>query len=426
METALILILAGYLLIKGIENIVALVNLRHLRIYGKYMPVGFDGVVDDDTLERMRDYTVDNGRVDFLSSGLDLFITLIFIFGGLLNWYNSWITSQGWPVVVSGIAFFLLLAYWEFIIQVPFDLYKTFVIEEKYGFNRQTLPLWFADAIKGLLLTTIIYSLLLCVAFWLIDSLPHSWWYLLWGFMLFFKLFMLYISPYVIEPLFNKFTPIEDKRLEEKIKDLLAKAGLSISRVFTMDASRRSGHGNAYFSGIGHVKRIVLFDTLLEKSNENEILGILAHEAGHWKKKHIIKRLVVMECFSLVGIYLAWWFMQNDVLAGIFNIVEPTLYVKLMLVGFCGMLVMFPLKPFFSYSSRKHEWEADDFAVKLTGNPHALSRALIKLGRDNLANLHPHPWTVALYYSHPPLTQRVAKLLDKSGRVMVPPADVNG
>ena len=424
MESALILILAAYLLIKGIENIVALVNLRHLRIYGKYMPVGFNGVVDDETLEQMRDYTVANGRVDLLSSGLDLVVTLIFVFAGLLNYYNSWITSLGWPVVSTGIAFFLLIAYAEFILQVPFDLYKTFVIEEKFGFNRQTLPLWCADALKGLLLTTIIYSVLLWVAFWLMDSLPHSWWYLLWGFMLFFKLFMLYISPYVIEPLFNKFTPVEDKKLEEKIKELLGKAGLSISRVFTMDASRRSGHGNAYFSGIGHVKRIVLFDTLVEKSNDDEILAILAHEAGHWKKKHIIKRLVVMECFSLAGIYLAWFFMQNDVLATLFNIAEPTVYVKLMLVGFCGMLVMFPLKPLMSFSSRKHEWEADDFAVKLTGNPHALSRALIKLGRDNFANLHPHPWAVALYYSHPPLTQRVAKLLGKSGRLMVPPGGI--
>lgn len=424
MESALILILAAYLLIKGIENIVALVNLRHLRIYGKYMPVGFNGVVDDETLEQMRDYTVANGRVDLLSSGLDLVVTLIFVFAGLLNYYNSWITSLGWPVVSTGIAFFLLIAYAEFILQVPFDLYKTFVIEEKFGFNRQTLPLWCADALKGLLLTTIIYGVLLWVAFWLMDSLPHSWWYLLWGFMLFFKLFMLYISPYVIEPLFNKFTPVEDKKLEGKIKELLGKAGLSISRVFTMDASRRSGHGNAYFSGIGHVKRIVLFDTLVEKSNDDEILAILAHEAGHWKKKHIIKRLVVMECFSLAGIYLAWFFMQNDVLATLFNIAEPTVYVKLMLVGFCGMLVMFPLKPLMSFSSRKHEWEADDFAVKLTGNPHALSRALIKLGRDNLANLHPHPWAVALYYSHPPLTQRVAKLLGKSGRLMVPPGGI--
>ncbi len=424
MNPELLLILVAYLCIKGIENIVSLVNLRHISIYGHMVPVGFDGVVDDATLKRMRDYTVDNGRVDFVSSAVDLVITIVFIFGGLLDWYNAWISAQGWSLPVAGICFFLFLSYAEFILQLPFGLYKTFVIEEKYGFNRQTFPLWLADAAKGLLLTTIIYSLLLWVAFLLIKAMPSNWWLLLWGFMLFFKLFMLYVSPYVIEPLFNKFTPIEDKNLEEKIKALFVKAGLSVSRVFTMDASKRSGHGNAYFSGIGHVKRIVLFDTLLEKNNDDEILGILAHEAGHWKKKHILKRLVVMECVSFAGLYLAWWFMQSDVLPIIFAVSEPTLYVKLLLVGFCGALIAFPFKPLFSYSSRKHEWEADGFAVELCGNSYGLSRALVKLGRDNLANLHPHPWYTFLYYSHPPLPQRVAKLINAPCKMKSPGKDL--
>lgn len=413
MNSHFLLILTIYLLVKGIENIVALVNLRHLKMYGHLVPAGFEGNVDDKTLARMRDYTVDNGRVDFVASSVDLAVTVFFVFGGLLDWYNSWLTSLGWSFVATGICFFLFLSYAEFILQMPFGLYKTFVIEEKYGFNRQSFSLWLADAIKGLVLTTAIYSLLLWVSFWLIAAMPNKWWLLLWGFMLFFKLFMLYVSPYVIEPLFNKFTPIADHNLETKIKHLMQKAGLSVSRVFTMDASRRSGHGNAYFSGIGHVKRIVLFDTLLEKNTDDEILGILAHEAGHWKKKHILKRLVVMECVSFVGIYLIWWFMQYDLLPVLFGIQNPTLYVKLLLVGFCAMLVTFPLKPLFSYSSRKHEWEADQFAVDLYGNSYALARALVKIGRDNLANLHPHPWYVFLHYSHPPLSQRVAKLLGK-------------
>lgn len=411
MESPLLLIFVVFVLIKGIENIVAWVNLRHIRRYGHRVPAGFAGFVDDQTLARMRDYTVEHGRIDQFASAFDFVITLGFIFGGVLNWYNSWLTGLGWPSVATGICFFLFLSYGSFFVQIPFDLYSTFVIEEKYGFNRRTFSLWLADAVKGLLLTTVFAALLLWVAFLIIAAMPDYWWILLWLFMLFFKLFMLYISPYVIEPLFNKFTPIADKSLEEKIRKLLARAGLSVSRVFTMDASRRSGHGNAYFSGIGHVKRIVLFDTLLEKNSEEEILAILAHEAGHWKKKHILKRLVVMECVSFVALYLAWWFMQGDGLAAVFHISEPTLYVKLLLVGFCGALAAFPCKPFSSFISRQHEWEADRFAVDLSGNPRALARALVKLGRDNLANLHPHPWYIALHYSHPPLPQRVRKLL---------------
>jgi STE24 endopeptidase len=411
MNFLLSLILAAFLLVKGVEYLVALVNLAHLRRYGHLVPAGFAGYIDDRTLARMRDYTVAHGRVGLVSSAFDLLAAVVFIFGGVLDWYNSWLTAQQWPDAVSGICFFLFLTYGGLLLQIPFDLYNTFVIEEKFGFNRQSLALWLADAAKGLLLTTVIYAILLWVAFRLIAAMPGSWWLLLWLFMLLFKLFMLYISPYVIEPLFNKFTPITDKSLEEKIRQLLAGAGLSVSRVFTMDASRRSGHGNAYFSGIGHVKRIVLFDTLLAKNSEEEILGILAHEAGHWKKKHILKRLVVMEAVSFVALYLAWYFLQGDMLATVFQISEPTLYAKLLLIGFCGSLAAFPLKPLFSLASRRHEWEADRFAVALAGNPRALARALVKLGRDNLANLHPHPWYIALHYSHPPLPQRVRKLL---------------
>ncbi len=413
MDSPLLFLFVVFVFIKVMEYSITLLNLGHLRRYGHRVPEGFADFVDDATLARMRDYSVDHGRIDLLSSTLDFVVTAVFLFGGVLNWYNSWLTNLGWPFTVTAICFFLFLVYTNFFIQIPFDLYNTFIIEERYGFNRQTLLLWMSDAVKGLLLSTVFASLLLWVAFKIMAVMPLTWWFLLWFFMLLFKVFMLYISPYVIEPLFNKFTLIADKKLEEKIRELLAQAGLTVSRVFTMDASKRSGHGNAYFSGIGHVKRIVLFDTLLEKSSEDEILGILAHEAGHWKKKHILKRLVVMECISFVALYLAWWFMQTDTLTAIFHIEQPTVYVKLLLVGFCGGLAAFPFKPLLSYSSRKDEWEADHFAAELTKNPHALARALARLGRDNLANLHPHPWYIALHYSHPPLSLRVKKLLSE-------------
>ncbi len=411
MSPQLTLILIIYLAVKGMQNIVSAVNLRHLAVYGHYVPRGFDSWVDQPTLQKMRDYTLAHGKVDFIGSGVDIAVTLFFIFGGLLNSYNNWIAGNNWSPVLSGILFYLFLAWISLIIHAPFSLYNTFHVEEKFGFNTQTMGLWCTDFVKELLLSSILMGLLLAGVFWLMNAFPASWWFIVWLFLLCFKLFTLYVSPYVIEPLFNKVTPIEDKKLEKKIKDLMEKAGLSVSRVFTMDGSRRSRHGNAYFSGIGKTKRIVLFDTLLENSHDDETLAILAHEAGHWKKKHIVKKLIVMELISFVGIYAAWWLVQGNLLVDLFGLDQATLWSKLLLAGFLGSLLAFPFKPLSTWSSRRHEWEADDFAVQLTGTPKALARALIRLGRDNLANLHPHPWYVAFHYSHPPLTRRVEKLL---------------
>ncbi len=389
----------------------ALVNLHHCGKYGGLIPLGFGGWLNKDTLVRIRDYTVENSRLELIFSGLDVLLVMIFIFGGVLDWYNSYLMKQGWPFYQTGIVFFLLLVYATFVIHAPFDLYGNFGIEDRYGFNKQTFRLWMLDTLKGLILTTVIAGLLLFIVFWLIRTTPSWWWLVVWLFMLLFKLFMLVISPYVLEPLFNKFSPVEDEELVASIKELMARVGLAVNRVFVMDASKRSDHGNAYFSGIGHVKRIVLFDTLLEKNSREEILAILAHEAGHWKKKHIAKRLMITEALSLPVFYLVWWVVESDYLIGIFGISQSSLFVKILLAGFCLMLAVFPFKPLFAWFSRRHEWEADRFGVELTGTPRVLARALVKLGCDNLANLHPHPWRIALYYSHPPLSHRVKRLL---------------
>ncbi len=414
MHPLLLAILLGYLFIQAFENILCFFNLRYLEKHGAEIPLGFENQVDKDTLVKMRDYTLENGRFNYITTFFDIIVTLIFIFGGLLNWYNNWITGHNWPFVLSGTLFFLFLTYGESLIKIPFTLYNTFHIEQKYGFNTQTFGLWCLDTIKSLVLSTVLYGLILLAAFWLVKALPHLWWLAIWAFLFIFSIFLLYISPYVIEPLFNKFTPIEDEALEKKIKQVMGKAGLSISRVFQMDASKRSSHSNAYFSGIGHVKRIVLFDTLLKDTSSEELIAILAHEAGHWKKKHIIKRIAIMEIFAFIGIYLVFRLVESDSIATIFAIDQATLPVKLMLTGFAGSLLLFPFKPLSSLYSRRHENEADNYAVTLTENPGALARALVKLGRHNLANLHPHPVYSSFYYSHPPLADRVKRLLVKA------------
>lgn len=411
MALPFISILAIYLACRLMAMGLALLNLRHQAAHGGEVPQGFEGEIDEGLLAKMRDYALDSGRFGLVTAGFDLLVVLAFFFGGLLDRYNSWVAGQRWPLLIAGPLFFLFLTYGQTLLHIPFSLYRTFGLEKRYGFTTQTPRLWLLDLLKGVLLTTLLSGLLFVGSFWLIERLPASWWLVVWLFFLGFSVFLLYLSPYVIEPLFNTFTPIEDEELSRRLKEILGRAGIAVRRVVTMDASRRSTHSNAYFSGIGRVKRIVLFDTLLANNTREEIVAVLAHEAGHWRKKHLLKRLAASQLIALVGFYLAFRLSQGDLLTVWFGVQKATLYSKLLLAGFLGTLAAFPLQPLASFFSRHHEREADDFAVHLTGSPEALAGAFIKLARDNLANLHPHPWYAFFYYSHPPLPRRVARLL---------------
>ncbi len=215
------------------------------------------------------------------------------------------------------------------------------------------------------------------------------------------------ILRYVIEPLFNKFTPIDNKALEDGINNLMQKVGIKVSSVFKIDASKRTKHTNAYFTGIGKVKRIVLYDTLIEKMNEDETLSVLAHEIGHWKKKHILKYIIVTEAIALVASYIGFKILQSDFLINLFNIKDSSFFAKAILLGFLGAIAAFPLIPLFNYLSRRYEIEADRFACELTGEKEGMINALVKLSKDNLSNLHPHPLYAAFYYSHPPVLKRI-------------------
>ena len=413
MEYLLLAVLILYLVIEAAEQFLAIINLKHLAKHGAEVPPGFEKHVDSSTLTRIRDYTVEHGRVDRIAAVVSMGVTILFLFGGLLNRLNSFIGEQGWAPVTSGVIFFMVIIYGETLISMPFSLYNTFSIEKRFEFTNQTLGLWLKDFIKSLILNTLLLGFLLYVLLWFIRVLPDFWWLAGWVFMLLFSIFLLYISPYVIEPLFNKFKPMEDISLEGKIKETLARVGLKINRVFSMDASKRSSHSNAYFTGIGHVKRIVLFDTLLANHGDDEIIAILAHEAGHWKKKHILKMLVLSQIIGLVGFYLAHKLIAGDILAEVFMLDIPTIHAKLLLAIFIGTLALFPIKPLMAYISRLHEIEADNFALQLTEAPGPMANALIKLGKDNLANLHPHPLYAAVYYSHPPMAQRVKRILSE-------------
>jgi STE24 endopeptidase len=316
---------------------------------------------------------------------------------------------------VNGVFFFLLLTWCQTLLGIPFDLYGTFVIEERYGFNTTTLRLWITDFLKSQAIGTLLLAFLVGAAFWLIQWSPSRWWVWVWVFMALFSLFMMFLSPYLIEPMFNKFEPVTEPGLEDEIRVMMEKAGLKVGRVMQMDASKRSRHSNAYFTGIGKVKRIVLYDTLIKQMSHGEIVAVLAHEIGHWKRGHIWKRLVWAEVLALVGAWISFQLLNWPGLPGLLALPETiSLPARMLVLGFVGTLVLFPLSPLSAWRSRCHEREADRFASDLTGRPQDLASALVKMSVENLSNLFPHPIYAAFYYSHPPVVERVRKLLSET------------
>jgi len=406
MDLYLIAIIASYVLVIALGYWLDYLNLAHMKKHGTVIPPEFKGQIDQALLNKTMEYNVEHTRFDFIASVVNNIVFLLFIFY-LLNLYNSWILTLDLSFIVTGLVFFLLLSYADTVISLPFSLYSTFKIENRYGFNTMTFKLWITDTIKSVIISTLLMGLLIAVGLFLIMKSPDLWWLWVWCFFLVFGIFMMYISPYVIEPLFHKFTPIDDEELETGIRALMQKAGIKVSRVFKVDASKRTKHTNAYFTGIGKVKRIVLYDTLLEKMDRDEILSVLAHEAGHWKKKHVLKRIVVSEAIGFIVIYAAYRLLQSDLLINLFHIEQSSLFAKLVILGFLGSIVSFPFSPVFHYVSRKHEIESDRYAFEMTGNAESMISALVKLSKDNLSNLHPHPLYALFHYSHPPVLERI-------------------
>jgi len=389
-------------------------NIRHMKEMSGTIPAEFEGQVDRTLLLKTQQYTIERTRLGILSSLLTSVIIVIFLFGGGLPWYDRFISSLELPFVVSGLIFFLFLSFASSIISIPFSLYRTFVTEKKYGFNTMTLETWIADFLKSLILSAVILGMLVLAGLWIVQKSPGFWWLYVWGLFFIFSVFMMYIAPYVIEPLFNKFEPVRDEGLLQGIKRIAEKAGIKVSRVFSMDASKRTKHTNAYFTGIGKVKRIVLYDTLIEKMSAGEVFSVLAHEIGHWKKKHVFKMLFVVETISLIVLYGAFHILKIGVIGPLFQIEHAQFYTEAVLIVFLLSLIMFPAGPLFHALSRKHEREADRFSLELTGDPGSMISTLVKLSKDNLSNLYPHPLYAAFHYSHPPVLDRIRAIKDNA------------
>jgi STE24 endopeptidase len=409
----LIIILTAYIGIKSLLICLSVMNVRYIKKHASQVPPELDGMIDAETLEKSISYTLTSSN---FGMKLDVFrqaVKLTFIFSGVMLAYSQWIQTLELGFILSGIVFFGLLAIAESILEIPFDIYDTFKIEKHFGFNRSTPGIWLGDTLKHLVLNLVFQSILLGGALGLIIWLPQWWWLPVWAFFFAFSVFMMYVAPYVLEPLFNKFTPLDDAELERDVTTVLAKAGIKVKGVFKMDASKRSSHTNAYFTGIGREKRIVLYDTLLEKLDHDEIIAVLAHEAGHCRKKHIIKLLTIFELSALAGAYAAFLLLGGELLPRLFCMNTDDFFVKLILFAFLGKIATWIIHPCCNILSRRFEREADAFAREITGDGDSLASALAKLTRDNLSNLFPHPLYAWLFYSHPPALERIRRLKTK-------------
>ena len=405
-------LLGAYVFVFLCDQMLDWLNLRYQQRHAKQIPDSFQRHFDHATVERALAYETDKKRLALFEEALSAVLFICFMFGGWLPRYDAWTSSLASSFIVQGTLFFLGLMVARQCLDLPFSWYRNFRIEARYGFNTMSLRLWLSDAAKGTLIALLLYGLLIVGALWLVLTSPQAWWLWVWGFITFFSLFVMVISPYLIEPLFFKFSPIEKPGLEKRIRQMAEKAGLHAGRIFKVDASRRSRHGNAYFTGLGRQKRIVLFDTLLEQMEDHQTLAVLAHEIGHWKHRHISRRLISSALLTLGGLYLSAHLIRWGGLPGLLQLPSASFAAQVTILMLLAALVSFPLAPLGNMLSRRHERQADRFACNLTGRPADLAEALIKLAHDNLAALHPHPLYAWFRFSHPPIVERVTALLN--------------
>lgn len=383
-------------------------QMAHVKAHRDAVPPQFADAITLSAHQKAADYTGVRTRFGLFSLIIETLVLLAFTFGGALQWLSDF-----WSLQFSGLTYGVLLilsvTFISGLIDLPMSLYTQFVIEEKFGFNRMTVKLFFTDLIKQTVIGLIIGIPVIFAVLWMMDRMGAYWWFYVWVFWSVFNLLILFIYPMWIAPLFNKFSPLEDEALSERIEKLLKRCGFSVAGLFVMDGSKRSGHGNAYFTGFGSSKRIVFFDTLLNRLQHSEIEAVLAHELGHFKHRHIVKRIVVMFVLSLGFLALLGQLMQAPWFYEALGVQTQNTALALILFFLIMPVFTFVLTPIMSYFSRQHEFEADRYAAQ-QASPEALIKALVKLYEDNAATLTPDPVHSMFYDSHPPAAIRIARL----------------
>ena len=410
-----ILFVSALLLTTLVKLWLARRHLAHVTANRSEVPPAFCEQINLASHQKAADYTCTKTRFALLATVFDAAMLFAFTLGGGIQWItNFWSHSATGPIA-QGIFIIVSVMILSSLLETPFDLYRTFVIEARFGFNKMTLKLYLVDAIKSMFLGTIIGLPLLFGVLWLMERMGVNWWLYVWGVWVAFNLLLLFLYPSFIAPLFNKFQPLQDESLKSRIETLLNKCGFTVSGLFVMDGSKRSNHGNAYFTGFGKTKRIVFFDTLLARLSPSEVEAVLAHELGHFKHRHVVKRIVFTFIMSLGFLWLLAQLMQASwFYSGLGITLNPTgsgqsTALALLLFFLVLPVFSFLLHPLSSAYSRKHEFEADAYAAQQT-DARDLSSALVKMYQDNAATLTPDPLYSAFYDSHPPALIRINKL----------------
>jgi len=379
-------------------------NIKYLKTD---LPKEFDGYYDAEKYKKAQNYLKENTRFGAISHTIFILITIAFILMGGFNFIDRFVRSFGLGYIPTGLIFAGIILLASQILHIPFSIYHTFVIEEKYGFNKTTAKTFIIDIIKGWLLALIIGGIIFSVILWLFNTTGNLAWLYCWIAITLFQIFLLFISPVVIMPLFNKFIPLEDGELKTAIENYAQTENFKMKGVFKMDGSKRSAKTNAFFTGFGKFRRIVLFDTLIAKHTVDELVSVLAHEMGHYKKKHILKFIVASIITNGLMFFILSLFINNRGLFDAFRMENISIYASLFFFGFLYTPINLILSIFHNIFSRKYEYEADRYAVTTYKKPESMIIALKKLSVDNLSNLTPHPLKVFIEYSHPPVLNRI-------------------
>ncbi len=386
---------------------------RHVAAHRGSVPSPFTSQVSLTAHQKAADYTLAKSRVGLIEMSLGAALLLAWTLLGGLDALNLALLRAMGPGLVQQLALILAFALIGALVELPLSLYQTFVLEEKFGFNKTTLRLWLVDLLKSTLIGAAIGLPIVALILWVMGALGSLWWLWAWALWMGFNLLILLVYPTFIAPLFNQFKPLEDESLKTRVSALMQRCGFAAKGLFVMDGSKRSNHGNAYFTGFGASKRVVFYDTLLAKLSPPEVDAVLAHELGHFKHKHITQRLVSMFAMSLAGFALLGWLaLQPWFYAGLGatpNVGGPNDALAVLLFMLVAPVFSFFVSPLFAQLSRKHEFEADAYAVRQTSGAD-LSTALLKLYEDNASTLTPDPLFVKFYYSHPPASERLARL----------------
>jgi len=393
----------------GVRLWLAMRHIAHVKKHRDTVPDSFSGRIPLEDHHKAADYTLTNTRIGMIALFYDSLLLLGWTLGGGLEWLDFQWRAAGLQPVMTGVGVMFSAMLIMALLELPFSLYHTFVVEERFGFNRSTPGVFVTDLLKNAVLLIVIGGPLVALALWIMEASGGLWWLYVWLVWMTFTLVMFWAYPAVIAPLFNKFSPLDNDKLKERIQALMDKCGFRSKGIFVMDGSKRSGHGNAYFTGFGSNKRIVFFDTLLESLEPPEIEAVLAHELGHFKLKHIQKRLLSTFALSLAALALLGWLAGEAWFYQGLGVSQSSPWMALMLFMLAMPVFTFFLQPLMSLLSRKHEFEADAYAVQQSSGAD-LIHALVKMYRENASTLTPDPLYSAFHDSHPPAPVRISHI----------------